>query len=79
MRYTAYFLHYLRRVVSLWMARQFATIAIAQEQPRPMNRMMDSEEWDDWPCDGQQQEHPERQLVWQILTSQPKETNTITP
>ena len=79
MRYHAYFLHYLSRGVSFQMARQFATIAIAQERPRPLNRMMDSEEWDDWPYDGQQQEHSERQSVWQILTSQPSETNTRTP
>ena len=69
MRYIAYVLRYLSRGVSLPMARQFASLARAQEQPRPLNRMMDSEEWDDWPYDGQQQEHPQRQSVWQILTS----------
>ena len=79
MRYTAYFLRYLSRGVSVQMARQFASLARAQERPRPINRMMDSEEWDDWPCDGQQQEHLERQSVWQILTSQPTKTNTRTP
>ena len=79
MRYSAYVLAYLSQGVSFQMARQFATIAIAQERPWPLNRMMNSEEWDDWPYDGQQQEHPERQSVWQILTSKPGRTNTLTP